>query len=156
MTEPEVYLTWCDDGIYVVCERASCATQATTETGHATSWAGEILPYKLTPEQAQAAVDEHVQSVLHRAATVAGAVEDGIMGLLRHFGVESQVVYTKDPDGKIVVLAGNAEAVPREQEAVADVLAKWGVRSHHGEWSDREAQMDAAREILRTLREGPR
>ena len=36
-------------------------------------------------------------------------------------------------------------------DAVADVFAAWGVRSRHGEWSDRETQMHAAREVLRLL-----
>lgn len=44
-----------------------------------------------------------------------------------------------------------AEKVPTLQQAVADVLASWGVRSSHGEWTDREAQMHAAREVLRLL-----
>ena len=40
---------------------------------------------------------------------------------------------------------------PADVLAVADVLARWGVRSQHGEWSDRETQVNAARDVLRVL-----
>lgn len=36
-------------------------------------------------------------------------------------------------------------------KTVADVLAKWGVRSRHGEWSDAETQENCARDVLKVL-----
>lgn len=36
-------------------------------------------------------------------------------------------------------------------DTVAEVVARWGVRSRHGEWSDTEAQQDCARDVLKAL-----
>jgi hypothetical protein len=38
-------------------------------------------------------------------------------------------------------------------EALTPVMKSWGVHSKHGEWSDAEAQRDAARQAVKTLDE---
>ncbi len=56
--EPQTYLTWDDSGIYVQCDRDEC--KVTHPNGVTYWWTSGLLPYRLTAEEAVAAVAEHV------------------------------------------------------------------------------------------------
>jgi hypothetical protein len=66
--EPEVYLSWSDDGIHVVCERESCMTTLERLPGRRFYWTSGELEFKLTPERAQQEIDDHLASRTHRGA----------------------------------------------------------------------------------------
>lgn len=55
---PEVYLSWCDDGITLICERPECMVPA----GKRMVWLQEVLPVKLSPEDALRLRNEHVRT----------------------------------------------------------------------------------------------
>lgn len=58
MDQPETYLSWCDDGITLMCEREECMVPGPCPSGEC--FFQEVLPFRLTPAVAQKHLDAHV------------------------------------------------------------------------------------------------
>lgn len=80
--DAETYLSWCDDGVTLICERDECRRPAPLGGD---CWWQEVLPYRLTPEQAVALRDAHVAT---------------------HTGVEDDPPTVVNPNAPLVVMGG--------------------------------------------------
>lgn len=72
--EPQTYLAWGDDGIFVMCERPECMVPSPLngmltaigelEPGESMKvwWTSDLLPYRLSAEQAAEAIQTHVRT----------------------------------------------------------------------------------------------